>query len=235
MTAPHHATSTWETDFVVELRLRDVDGAAIGDALAQVRSHCAESGEEPAEAFGHAAAYARSLDLPRERAGGLPGVLVRSVVGLAAVYLTLTAFLAWREGRTYMLTAGSVVAVVVVAAALVALARHLRAVLDHPVQVAVAAGTAAAGAVLAAALWRPVVLEVPAPAAVAVGAVLLVGTAVLDHRAAAAMADPVLSPTDGAAQLARERGRARRSAVLQAWLLPAGAVVLMTLTWLLVG
>ncbi len=57
----------WRDAFVVQLRLRDVPGAAIGDALAQVDAHCAESGQSPLLAFGDPADYADALvpSLPR--------------------------------------------------------------------------------------------------------------------------------------------------------------------------
>lgn len=42
--APHVAAA-WTEQLLLELRLRDVQGAAIGAALAEVESHCAESGE----------------------------------------------------------------------------------------------------------------------------------------------------------------------------------------------
>lgn len=44
-----------------ELRMRGVAGEIIGDALAQVESHCAESGEDPRAAFGPARVYAQSF------------------------------------------------------------------------------------------------------------------------------------------------------------------------------
>src|SRR5690625_6856245 len=49
----------WCDDFVLELRMRDVPGAVIGDHLAEVEAHCVEGGESPAEAFGPATDYAR--------------------------------------------------------------------------------------------------------------------------------------------------------------------------------
>lgn len=54
----------WRDDFIVELRLRDVPGPAITDALAEVETHCYESGKDAADAFGPAADHARALDVP---------------------------------------------------------------------------------------------------------------------------------------------------------------------------
>ncbi len=40
-----HVEQDWAADFVLALRLRDVPGAAIGAALAEVDAHCADAGE----------------------------------------------------------------------------------------------------------------------------------------------------------------------------------------------
>lgn len=50
-------------DLALELRMLDVPGTRIGEILAEVESHVAETGEDPAEAFGPVKDYAR------ERAG----------------------------------------------------------------------------------------------------------------------------------------------------------------------
>lgn len=52
---------TYREQLLLALRLRDVPGARIGEALAEVESHVAETGEDPAEAFGPPAQYADSL------------------------------------------------------------------------------------------------------------------------------------------------------------------------------
>lgn len=43
------------------LRLRDIPGDVIGDALAQVESHVANTGEDPVAAFGPAREYAATF------------------------------------------------------------------------------------------------------------------------------------------------------------------------------
>ncbi|WP_228759871.1 hypothetical protein [Pseudactinotalea sp. HY158] len=70
------------------LRLRDVPGEVIGDAIAQVESHLAESGEDPVAAFGPASEYAASFrdeQRPARRwpwyvAGWLLGFLFGSIL-----------------------------------------------------------------------------------------------------------------------------------------------------------
>lgn len=55
------ATNQWRDAFAVQLRLRNVPGARIGEALAEVDTHCADAGQSPQEAFGDPQAYAESL------------------------------------------------------------------------------------------------------------------------------------------------------------------------------
>jgi len=49
---PSHLLDPWRDNFVTTLRLRNISGSRIGDALAQVDEHCTESGDTPEEAFG---------------------------------------------------------------------------------------------------------------------------------------------------------------------------------------
>jgi hypothetical protein len=58
---PRNLLDPWRDAFVLHLRRAWVDGRAVGDALAQVDSHCAESGQDPQEAFGNAAPYAADI------------------------------------------------------------------------------------------------------------------------------------------------------------------------------
>ena len=52
---------SWCEDLVLALRLRDVPGARIGEVLAEVQSHLAETGEDPREAFGTPREYAAEV------------------------------------------------------------------------------------------------------------------------------------------------------------------------------
>lgn len=55
----------WRDDFVLRLRMTNVPGARVGDALKTVEEHCRETGQEPREAFGDPRDYADSLGLGR--------------------------------------------------------------------------------------------------------------------------------------------------------------------------
>jgi hypothetical protein len=73
------AAQAWSDDLLLALRMREVPGARIGEVLAEVQSHVAETGEDPRQAFGEPRAYADevadALGTPRR---GL-GALLRSV------------------------------------------------------------------------------------------------------------------------------------------------------------
>ncbi|MEK8228436.1 hypothetical protein NKG05_23990 [Oerskovia sp. M15] len=131
---------------MIELRLLDVPGDVLGAALAEVESHCAESGEKASEVFGDPVAYARSLDLPVQPAGRWDVVTVLGPVGSQVLGMLVlgwgggAAVNAWRTGEadaTVGLTVGMLLMVVVLGVALLLLARHsstvLRRVLDRPV------------------------------------------------------------------------------------------------------
>ncbi|MCY1157086.1 MAG: hypothetical protein MOP51_105 [Citricoccus sp.] len=89
----------WVEDFVLEHRLLGVPGDRIGDALALIESHVAESGEPVREAFGDARAYARE-SAPADRVGGArnPGWLPGVGFGLAGMLLTSSGANEWLFG-----------------------------------------------------------------------------------------------------------------------------------------
>ena len=83
-------------DLLLSLRAREVRGLRIGEVLAEVQSHVAETGESPQEAFGSPRDYAdqvaNALGLPR---AGLAGFLRRAISAsdlLVAVALGLSCF-----------------------------------------------------------------------------------------------------------------------------------------------
>jgi hypothetical protein len=68
---------TYRSRLLLALRLRDVPGPRIAEALAEVDSHVADTGEDPTEAFGSPADYARRLHgaLDPDAVTGLRGFL----------------------------------------------------------------------------------------------------------------------------------------------------------------
>jgi hypothetical protein len=78
---------TYRSRLLLALRLRDVPGPRIAEALAEVDSHVAETGEDPAEAFGSPKAYA--LRLSRALDPDAPTGVRRLVRGLGWTHLLL--------------------------------------------------------------------------------------------------------------------------------------------------
>ncbi|MBO0923631.1 hypothetical protein J1G44_03950 [Cellulomonas sp. zg-ZUI199] len=108
-----HVTPTWRDAFVLELRLRDVRGDAIGDALAEVDAHCADSGQDAATAFGDPAGYARGLTdvLPTHRRTPARDV-VAVVLQTAGVMGTVWSVPPWLRGEPLTASTGPVVTAV---------------------------------------------------------------------------------------------------------------------------
>ena len=218
--------STWENDFVVELRLLDVNGKHIGEALEQVRSHCADSGEDARETFGDPVAYARSLELPTGT-GSPWRMLLSTAGGLVGMFLSWWSFSAWLDGQQFGLTVGQVVVALVMVLLAPLLLRHLRTVVEHPWLAIPLAVVVLLAAVAAPVLLTGVVVRLPALAMTGIGVALVVGTAVWDHRRAGD-ADPVLSPVPAAVERP-----GRTATLLGVWLMPLGTLLLLVLAWVL--
>ncbi|QFG67858.1 hypothetical protein [Ornithinimicrobium pratense] len=195
----------WVEDFVLEQRLLGVPGDRIGDALALVQSHVAESGESVHEAFGDPVAYAREAASTRrvDDDRDLSWIL-GSGLGLAGMLLTLFGVQAWIDGDGRLaLTVGHLVALglVVVAFALLHLASEpfLRFVLRRPWSTLGLFVLHFAAMVAAFVFLRTPVAHVPAGATVAVGVTTLALGTLLEWRSRTAgqLEDPILGPGEG--------------------------------------
>jgi len=95
----------WFDEFIVELRLRDVFGNSIGDAVASARELLDDTGHSAMDTFGPARTYAASLELPRE-----PGKswssrgLWPSMLGLIAFMIFVQAFSAWAQNEAVLIS-----------------------------------------------------------------------------------------------------------------------------------
>jgi hypothetical protein len=86
---------TYCQQFLYALRMRDVPAARIGEAVAEVESHVADTGEDPVVAFGAPAEYAErladSLGRPHSRFAGrsayIPAILVFTASAVATASL----------------------------------------------------------------------------------------------------------------------------------------------------
>lgn len=80
-------TTEYTHQLALALRMRHVPGAAIGDAVAQVESHVADTGEDPVEAFGPAGAYAASVAATVDRPAPALRVVRLALLALAGALL----------------------------------------------------------------------------------------------------------------------------------------------------
>lgn len=110
-----HIDRAWRDTFVIEHRLADRTGTEIGDALATVDTHCAESGESAQDAFGDPAAYSRSLvdGTPARTFRLRPATVIGLVLGLFGLVAVPRAVDAWVEGTRVAVSQGDLVAVAV--------------------------------------------------------------------------------------------------------------------------
>lgn len=123
----------WFDELTLELRMRDVFGHAIGDAVASARELLIDSGQSAEEAFGPARAYAASLDLPR--GSGRDWVtrgLWTSMFGLLAFLLFVQAVAAWRQDELLLITPAQLVLAAALGGLVALLPLYLLAAIRRP-------------------------------------------------------------------------------------------------------
>lgn len=82
----------YQRSLLVELHRRDVPGQRIGDVLAEVDSHVAETGETPDDAFGPPKQYADTIAGQRlQRGNRTLRIILLAVSGAATGFLLATA------------------------------------------------------------------------------------------------------------------------------------------------
>lgn len=188
----------WRDSFIMELRLLGVPGHRIGDELAVVQSHVAESGDGAVEAFGEPVDYARAIAGSGRDTVTLTGrEVIANGLGLLAILLVPAGLSAWLSAESVAVTVGSLVSAVVVVALVVGISLYaeqaVRFLLRRRWQ----------AALLFAALWATWVAlllllpqrigTVPAAAVALVGLVALVAASVLSLGT---RQDPIVAPGD---------------------------------------
>lgn len=241
-----HVDRQWVGDFIVELRLRGVAGEDIGAALAEVDSHCAESGEPAAEAFGDAGEYARGLGLPETEEQATTAVLRRTLptlVQLVGMVTVITAAPAIAAGEAMSVTAGALVSALVLVAVILALGlwpeKTLGALAGPRWKAAVIAPLSLALIVAPTILLRQELLAAPAGPSLAGGVVVLLAGVywdlVLVRRDAGTWeSEAVASPWDSMDERRRRGRSAGRADLIRVAMIPA-ATVLITAGVLLLG
>jgi len=240
-----HVEEEWAEAMLLELRLRGIAGPRIGAALAEVDSHCLESGQSAEDAFGDPVAYARSLELP-ETDGTSPRALLGATLPIATqvigMIVLLWSFTDWREARQLEITTGHLAVAAIILIQMAAVVRWpdpaLRTIVRRPVLawISLMAGIAAVAGVYA--LLTAVVWRLPAVAAIVAGAVVLVAGVVADlvrQRSTHPADDPVVAPLAPAAGTASSHALARTLGRVVTWQVPMATAALLATTWWMTG
>ncbi|SFT82404.1 hypothetical protein SAMN04487904_109143 [Actinopolyspora lacussalsi subsp. righensis] len=116
------SSEKYRNELMFALRMREVPGDRVGDVLAEVESHVAETGQDPVEAFGTPGEYAVRVAEEFGTTGGSPrravlrpGVLLVAALALCGAELATSAATA----NEVTLTTGSLVGIVALLALLV--------------------------------------------------------------------------------------------------------------------
>ncbi|HYN94703.1 MAG TPA: hypothetical protein VES42_12715 [Pilimelia sp.] len=230
----------WRDAFLLEARMHQVPGDRIGEALAEIDAHCADSGQEPAEAFGDPVRYAGELARSAPPAAGragpgreLLGHVRTAVATLAGIAGILSGVDALADGERGVLTAGQLASVAAGTAGIA----YIGGVVLRPgrrggrwhLPVAVMASLALM--MLPQVWWRAPALRAPAWLLLAAGLCVL-AVAWSPLASGRVVADPVVDPRTG-----REPFRAPRWLRLVGswWTLPVLLLVVVLVTVLVPG
>ena len=232
-----HVDPRWAEALLLELRLRGVPGRTIGEVLAEVDAHCVESGETAAAAFGDAAAYGRSLDLPTDddlSPRELFPALVRGTLQALGLLATVFGVGAWAAGEPLVITVGMLCFAGGLLLAELVLLRYadtvLRAALLRSWAPAVGFFIAVSAAVVVLVLADQEVATVPGAWAALLGLCRVASGQVLVLRAGtdAGVSDAIVPPLGPAPAPSRTAGLLMVAAT---WSIPLWTVLLAGLTW----
>jgi hypothetical protein len=204
-------TNPYVRDLVVALRARDVPGPRIGEVIAEVEAHLAESGETPTDAFGPPEEYATAIattippdpDRPRRLRSNVLTWLCTYAVSFGAI-LAGAGLGALAIGHPLGLTVNWAVAAALLPPVALAFVRILGRA-QPSLWRAWLLGAAVAAALFVQFSFLPFVLPWRVPAALAVP----VGVAMLALGVAGLRTDRVIDPRTGAGRF-ELTGAARR-------------------------
>lgn len=226
-----NADPQWVEEFVLEQRLLGVPGPKIGDALATLDEHLADTGDTVQDAFGPAKDYARELAASAPPApSSLRSTLISAVCGLIGIILAPRALVAALEHTGVKVTTGDLIALALAGAFVAALAAFeapiLRAIVEHRRVAALVAGLGTAGVIAAMVavfvVWPTPLFAVPTWI---VGLAAVAALAVSVRISLRESTDLVATP-DG-----RTFGRASTVRLMNAALTPILAAAMCLLSW----
>lgn len=191
----------WTEDLVLALRLADVRGTAIGDAVRVVEDHCEQTGEHPQEAFGPPDDYARALAASLPPAALAPSGWRRpaavAVAVTAGTLFLLAGVTGVAGGQPAVLRVSDLAVVVGVVVAALVVQRLMSGLVRRVWPVAVALALGIAVPVALATLVPGELFTMPAAVALGYGAAVLASTAVALTVGMKRHVDPVVDPVSG--------------------------------------
>lgn len=233
--ATSKATQKWLDELTVELRLRNVTGAAIGDTLASVQEFVADSGQAPLAEFGSAQEYANTLDLPTAPAGETRKAIVRAAFGIVGFIVFNSTIGPWATGGRLDLNLPQLLLMMVPFALVAALPLYLLQGIKNlwPLFLAISVGMASA---LLAAFLAPKPGEEawlslnPTPLLVASIVLLLVVSVIGTISALIGPDERLRDPLEDPATSRRKTALSRTGDVVVQWMFPLAALALWGLT-----
>ena len=215
----------WLEGLTIELRLLDVSGAAIGDAVASAREFLADAGTSAEESFGSPKRYAAELDLPAVATAKTNEVALTTGIGvIGLVVLGQTSFPLAGGDDDLAVRVWMLVSLVAMALMLPLIPRVIPVLLrarSRPLVVGmIFAGIVfgGAGPVLLSVWWGQAVLFTVPALPVAIGAgILLVVPAIWNQVRHNLSDDPILEP--GAESDQRPSLGSRLFVVVTNWML----------------
>ncbi|MDN5755943.1 MAG: hypothetical protein ACTHWW_05845 [Arthrobacter sp.] len=232
--SPTQTDKSWINDFILALRLRGVRGEAIGDAVAVVREHVADSGQAAGDAFGDPRTYAEELELPTVRRTGASSVSVMApVVSLLAIVVLGRAASAVFGGSALGLSLTQLGLVLIPMALMLGLPYYFNFAVRHlwvfAVVFVLATGAAALSGFFDPHHGTPAIVVLNAGWVLAVAAVTIALMSAWQlRRALTDAADPLVDPLQPSPAAERH---ARIAAMLPAVLMPVMALVVLAIAW----
>ncbi len=216
----------WTDAFVVKLRLLNVPGGRIGDAIAEIETYCADAGEPPEEAFGDPEAYAVSLaptlSQNRPTRTDLIAATVPAITGFVGLMIALPAVRALTAGTTVEIGWGLLTSTLLFVGVCAALVGLLPRLVESRLTLALFCVVGLAAIVATAVLIPGVAFRLPAVVVLVIGVAALVASGIGNSRIKTdTLVDPRTPPSPPRGSLLRH---------LRNWAFSLATIVLVSVT-----
>lgn len=229
----------WLEALTLELRLHNIPGAKIGDTLATVKEHLADSGESAQLAFGSPAEYATQIAASTTAQNvSLKGTIARSALGLVAFLAFTQATGPWAAGEPLLLGGAQVAWLALPVAAALSIPLLLDRLLRNFWVLAALVGAAISGGTLAAFsaprtsadAWLSIA---PLPVLLITAAIMIIAS-IFDTIANVKDGDDsIIDPLSSQKNAQKTRVSAVVSNLLVSWIFPIAALAFLGISTLL--